>query len=87
MRGDGGNLVGGPSFELDVERERVGEQRGHLRADQHVVRQTEDGEITTKLREEKVERDCERGGEDAGGLTPPPLLPQAATLSLILHFI
>lgn len=49
----------------------MGEQRGHLRADQHVVRQTEDGEITTKLREEKVERDCERGGEDAGGLTPP----------------
>lgn len=54
-RGDGGYLVGGPSFELDVRREREREGGGHLRTDQNVAEQIKDREITTELRRQERE--------------------------------
>lgn len=71
MRGDGGYLVGRPSFELDVRREKERGRRGG--GDQNVAVQIEDGEITTELRRLMVEKEERRGkagrGEDAERLT------------------
>lgn len=73
-------MVGRPSFELDVRREKERGRRGGG-GDQNVAVQIEDGEITTELRRLMVEKEERRGkagrGEDAEGLTsscaPPPL--------------
>lgn len=68
-RGDGGYLVGGPSFELDVrrERERESERQGG-RTDQYVAEQIKDGEITTELRRRQGKSgDGEKGGEEKKG--------------------
>lgn len=43
MRGDGGYLVGGPSFELDVRREKGRGGERETEGDQNVAVQIEDG--------------------------------------------
>lgn len=54
-RGDGGYLVGGPSFELDVRREK--EREGEGGTDENGAEQIKEGEITTELRETQKEQD------------------------------
>lgn len=53
-RGDGGHLVGGPAFELDVRRTgRDGEG-----TDQNVEAQIKDAEIKKELRKTEKEETC-----------------------------